>query len=634
MTAPPDGTPIPARLNRDQARLITSVVWYVEQLLRDIERLARLQPSPFNRERSDLTSMEADLVVAFVETARDRLLSMLDHLHLARPRATQSARWAITTALRFIDSSLSEISMSSLRGYGEIDGTSGDEATAVAATLRTLVARGLDLLQPRDGAQLRERLARVAGPAGEVLRRAEAFSTARGLIEVRPLIAAAADRVEASTVDVGVFGRVSAGKSSLINALVRAPLLPVGATPVTAVPLRVVRGPPQVRVFLVDGREEVISPDRLHEFATESGNRDNARGVRSILVQTPDLGEGLALIDTPGVGSMSMSGPAQAFAWLPRCDLGLVLIAAGTPVGRDELALVTGLTQAGIAVEILVSKADLLSYDERQSALDYVRSEIEQSTSITEVAAWLVSVDPSERDLLEHWRREELIPLVVSRKRTAAAALARRLRALLEALNVAMQRQPALDRAAIDAQHVRLAASRSIDAIVNELQESAKTALALAASEAVVAWRARVDARAAVRHALLDAPSDALAQARAVADSVFSQHDHASGEDAGRRLPPLFDPPFLDALPVAAQPRAVDRLFAPSAARRQLASLEAPLAEAYGVYANRLRAWAMARLAENVERATAMGLGSNGPMSPELRSLAALVEEHFPERGA
>jgi hypothetical protein len=617
-----------ATLNRDQGRRVATTFAYVDQLLRDIELLARLQPSPFNRERQDLSDTEGDLLVAFVETARARMLSTLDHLQVARPKATLSARWSVMTALRFIDSSLSELNASTLRGYGAIEPESAAEVAAVAAALRELVARGLDLLQPREGEQLRERLASIPGPLGEVLRGAETLSTTHGLIEVRPLIAAAAERAQASSVDVGVFGRVSSGKSSLINALVGVPLLPVGATPVTAVPLRVVHGADAIRVHFSDGRDEVIDVARLGDFATERGNAGNMRGVSSILISTPHLPEGLALIDTPGVGSLSQSGPAQAFAWLPRCDLGLVLVAAGTPVARDELALVTGLSQAGIAVEVLLSKSDLVPASERDSAIDYVKSEIERSTHAPGLVVRPLSVDPSARDLLEHWRDERLAPMVAARHRVTEAALTRRLRALLVSLDAALRRRPALERSTIDVQHARLEARHDIEKLADELNDSAGRALERAAMEVAAAWKTRTDARAAVRHALLDAPSRTLSRAREVADRLVAA-GHVSTVDVGSRMPPLFDPPFLDALPIEAQPGAMDQLFGVSAARRHLSSIARPLEDAYGTYANRVRAWAIARLEENAEQGAASIAGDDGILAPELQTLVGLVERHW-----
>lgn len=617
-----------ASLNEDQARKVTSTFGYVDQLLRDIERLAHMRTSPFDREVRDISDTEADLLLAFAQRARERMLATLDHLHLARPRATLSARWTALTALRFVDSALSELTTATLRGYGQIEPSAGSEVTAVAAALRGLVARGINLLQPREGEKLRERLAELGGPLGEILRGAEALSTARGLVEVRPLLAAAAERAQATTIDVGIFGRVSSGKSSLINALIGVPLLPVGATPVTAVPLRVTHGPAEIRILGRDGREEVVEPERLADLATEAGNPDNIRGVRFIVVHTPAMPAGLALLDTPGVGSLSQSGPAQAFAWLPRCDLGLVLVAAGTPVGGDELALVAGLTQAGIAVEVLLSKSDLVPAPERESALEYVQGEIARATRTTDMVVRPVSVAPSEIALLDDWRRNVLMPNVASRQRVAELSLGRRVRALIASLNAALARRPGLERAAIDLQRARLEATTRITAIVDELQDSTDAALSRATAATVRAWKAGTDARAAARHELLDAPQRALTDARAAADSVLPHSDDDDAE-SGARIPPLFDPPLLDAIPIAPQAGALDHLFGAAAARRHLASSAKELDSAYSLYANRLRAWAMERLKENVERNVSSTAGESGPLAAELRPLAELVEQHF-----
>jgi hypothetical protein len=150
----------------------------------------------------------------------------------------------------------------------------------------------------------------------------------------------------------------------------------VGATPVTAVPLRVSRGPHSVEARFRDGRSERVPLPALPDFATEEKNPRNARGVRSIEVTVPGAPAGLRLLDTPGVGSLALSGAAQAFAWLPRCDFGLVLVAAGTPLGRDEIALLTGLRHAGIDCGVLLSEADLLDPADRERARGYVASEL------------------------------------------------------------------------------------------------------------------------------------------------------------------------------------------------------------------------------------------------------------------
>ncbi len=91
----------------------------------------------------------------------------------------------------------------------------------------------------------------------------------------------------ATTLDVGVFGRVELGEIVADQRHVRRRVLPVGATPVTAVPLRVGRGPHSVEVRFRDGRSEQIPLSALPELATEEKNPQNARGVRSIEVTVP-----------------------------------------------------------------------------------------------------------------------------------------------------------------------------------------------------------------------------------------------------------------------------------------------------------------------------------------------------------
>jgi len=188
-----------------------------------------------------------------------------------------SARRSVGTALLFGEISLSELDTKSLRGYGGVDPGVGAEVGAVAADLRALMRRGIDLLREQGAGGLTEQVARLGGPVGTILRTILDVSTDRRLAEVRPLVAAAAERAEGTTFDVGVFGRVSSGKSSLLNALVGGGALPVGATPVTAVPVRIRRGEPAVEVRFRDRRTEGVPLDELPTYATEEHNPHNER---------------------------------------------------------------------------------------------------------------------------------------------------------------------------------------------------------------------------------------------------------------------------------------------------------------------------------------------------------------------
>ena len=137
-------------------------------------------------------------------------------------------------------------------------------------SLSSLLKRGRALLHEADPAAMKRMLADIGGPEGEVLRGLERVSAERQLVGVRPLIIAAAERARSRTLDVGVFGRVSSGKSSLLNAVLGEPILPVGAVPVSAVPVWIAHGSEaSVRVEYLDGRVEGLHVGQLADVSTE-----------------------------------------------------------------------------------------------------------------------------------------------------------------------------------------------------------------------------------------------------------------------------------------------------------------------------------------------------------------------------
>lgn len=78
----------------------------------------------------------------------------------------------------------------------------------------------------------------------EALKRLQAIEGKYALSAVRQGLDACAALLDGqNTIDVGIFGRFKAGKSSLLNLLSNRPVLPVGVTPVTTVVTRLHYGP-------------------------------------------------------------------------------------------------------------------------------------------------------------------------------------------------------------------------------------------------------------------------------------------------------------------------------------------------------------------------------------------------------
>ncbi|MDQ2929231.1 MAG: dynamin family protein [Gemmatimonadota bacterium] len=510
---------------------------------------------------------------------------------------------------------------------------------ALAADLRALLKRARQALQEHEEAGLAKRAAAIAGESGSVLRAIEEVTRNRALAEVRPLLAAAIERAASTTFDVGVFGRVSAGKSSLINSLIGDRVLPVGATPVTAVPLRLTRGDAGAVLRLLDGERREIGIGEIAHYATEESNPENRLGIRSIGIRTPSVPPGLCLLDTPGVGSLNVSGPAAAFAWLPRCDLGLVLIAAGTAITHDDLALVTGLHHAGIRCAVLLSKSDLLEADEIERALDYVRRELRTTlgddASSTMLEIHVVSTMPGNESSLDDFRMRALAPLGLDHARAARRALVSRLHRLADAVARALQAREEVaaktgvesggdapraeaalagpDERTMLSHRARARAMATLRAETDRLPGMASEILDTAADAVVRAWAGQRDGVAAARAAIIARASDSLRVVREAVDGVAlagAEEDEGNTEARAtewsrhRRVPPLFDPEILDTLPSMPSPPIARRVVGRKMALHRLETIREPLKAALRRYGSALYEWGRGALDELTMRAS------------------------------
>lgn len=274
-----------------------------------------------------------------------------------------------------------------LRGYGELDEAGRQEVASIQQELDRLLDRVGAYLSDRLGHDLPDRIARLSAAPGSVAM----FSLLNQivmhwqLVEFRPTIDTIVKRLESPQFEIAVFGRVSSGKSSLLNHIAGSAVLPVGVTPVTAVPTRLVRGRAlSATVSFAEFGPRSVDPKQLAEYASEEKNRGNHKHVTGIVVEipSPKLREGVVLVDTPGIGSLATSGSAETFAYLPRCDLSVVLIDAGSTLNQEDLSLLRDLYEAGIPAQVLLSKADLLTAEDRQQVLQYIGNQLRRELDL------------------------------------------------------------------------------------------------------------------------------------------------------------------------------------------------------------------------------------------------------------
>jgi GTP-binding protein EngB required for normal cell division len=423
-------------LNPSQRLHLLTSCQYADKLLAEIEAtLASSQSkSPFPRFKPDISPVQAKVVQDYIARMRAQLVRILDSQGVPTPAPHIGSVHSIRVTLGFVDIAFDECRPRRMAGYGELDDKAAVEIAGLVDEMQATVLRlNLYLAQElSDGLEQRLRRLEEAGSGIALVRVLERAIHQHGLVEYRPALGTIVDRLEGETLEIAVFGRVSSGKSSLLNHIAGQDLLPVGVNPITAVPTRLAYGPePRATAWFADRTPEQFGIERLAEFVSERDNPSNFLHVTRIVVElpAPRLREGVVYVDTPGLGSLATSGAAETRAYLPRCDLGVVLIDAGSTLTQDDLATIETLYAAGIPASVLLSKADLLAAADLDRAIQYVAGHIRSDLGL-ELPVHAISNKAEYGGLLEKWLDTEILPLYSRHAELARQSLNRKIGAL------------------------------------------------------------------------------------------------------------------------------------------------------------------------------------------------------------
>jgi GTP-binding protein EngB required for normal cell division len=192
--------------------------------------------------------------------------------------------------------------------------------------------------------------------------------------ERRAALADAVARAQRGHARVLVLGEAKRGKSTLVNALFGALLLPTGALPLTSVTTVVVVGAGlRAEVRYRDSRTEELALDAIAGLVSQKGNPGNERGVDRVLVTAPcgTLPSGTEVVDTPGTGSVHAANTDEAQRALSTLDVAVLVVAADPPVSAAELTLLVDAMATASRAAVVVNKADLLSDDELVEVVEF-----------------------------------------------------------------------------------------------------------------------------------------------------------------------------------------------------------------------------------------------------------------------
>ena len=203
------------------------------------------------------------------------------------------------------------------------------------------------------------------------------MSSSRIADEARDL----ASRISEGRFYVACIGQFKRGKSTLINALIGDSVLPVGFTPVTAVPTVIRFGDRRrARVQVGNGSWQEVSVSDLNQYVSEECNPENTKRVRGVevFVSSSLLAGGMCFVDTPGLGSVFTGNTAATEAFIPHIDAALVVIGADPPLAGEELALVETIAQQVQDLVLVLNKADRTTPEEKAAAVNFAEHQLQK----------------------------------------------------------------------------------------------------------------------------------------------------------------------------------------------------------------------------------------------------------------
>jgi GTP-binding protein EngB required for normal cell division len=440
-----------SKLNENHQRHLRVTCEYIDKLFSEIEEIlnSAVSKAAFPKYISEITPARRRMVEDYIARVRGQLVRVLDGQGIIRSEPTTADAHAIYIYLHSIGIAIDDLRPKNMRGYGEVSAELATELNGIVGEMDGLISRLASQVMQREGEDLAARLARLEGTTNEreLLKSIERVVNETGLVEFRSSIAAILDRMEDKTFEIAVFGRVSSGKSSLLNGILGMDILPVGVTPITAVPTRIRFGPKaELDVRFAERQPIVTEIGCLPEFATEQQNPGNSKHVSRLFVELPAkrLKDGVVFVDTPGLGSLATSGAAETLAYMPRCDLGVVLVDSGATLTPDDVRTIASLQEAAIPVHLLLSKADLLATEDRERVLAYVTENVAKQCGLT-LPVHPVSAMGSHRELLDRWFDEQILPLYGKSQELKAASIRRKVGALRDALVATLRMQARRD---------------------------------------------------------------------------------------------------------------------------------------------------------------------------------------------
>ena len=189
------------------------------------------------------------------------------------------------------------------------------------------------------------------------------------------------DKMKKNYFNLAILGQQKRGKSTLVNAILGQPVLPMAVTPATSVITVVEYGhEATVTVIHENGERREVSLQELADYITEERNPNNIKQVAVAHLTFPSefLSRGIRLVDTPGVGSVFEHNTQTAYGFLPHIDAAFFVFSVDTPVAVEEIKYLRDVREQVPVIYFILNKTDFYPDHDVKKLVEFTRSALEK----------------------------------------------------------------------------------------------------------------------------------------------------------------------------------------------------------------------------------------------------------------
>ena len=192
---------------------------------------------------------------------------------------------------------------------------------------------------------------------------------------------------------ISVIGQFKRGKTSFINGVLEAAVLPVGIIPVTSVATRIQYGNDLAEVHFKTGESQTVALEQLVGYIAEQQNPNNQKGVYFVNLFLPDdfLKDGITLVDTPGVGSIHQNNTDEAYACMKDSDAIIFMLSVDSPINEIEREFLVEARNYAAKFYFAINKIDTISPADLEAYRGYCHDILCEIMAVDDIELFAIS---------------------------------------------------------------------------------------------------------------------------------------------------------------------------------------------------------------------------------------------------